>query len=721
MEPPTSKTSEPGTSRFSKALPAPPPALQDMQAPRPPLHHQAPRRHDQQQPRNKPSLARKPLPSSGPPLPPAKEATMAKSLDSPLPPFPSPPGAGPAATAMVSRQPIAGADPPSSPSDSSPLSSILSDYSDRSSDSTMRSSTDGATMSAKGSFSPASAKQDNGVSKQNHHELFVPPLSAMSMDDYIYAREPSEPPMATADSESQPPLLPPKDSTPNEQRSPTHPGVQEQSMQTAPATTSFTQSPPSQPRIWRRRSIKLDKDIAVPELKLASSHGSTALPALPPSQALASATEPGVPREKYRPEQLEPPAVSRVQLPPSPNPAFPGRNVRPMASQQRIAPQAPEGVGREASNPEDAGGKSSSPGNGSETTAASFPQVPSRNPSRPDVAGSAQPLQIARLPTPEYESGDIRSPIAETVISPASPASSPEPLTEAKPRAAPQDLHRLGTKEIRPVKSTTALVGDANSPLLNANPSPSGLTLRSPVGLPSSPAANRCLPSGQNRFPTRTSSKPSENHGAPVVADQREVAVDRTETPRVESQVPPQVGNIQPAHAGLLQIKPASAAVPEAVSSNLAEPKNPTKEDPDTERVPTPTSEHGGWWAPIPEGTIFDSPPILERNLRCLSGHRIMVQSRNTYYPLACQACHVKDTSIRYTCGSCWLRTCTTCRNNLYRFSGNLRALMEHNDAVVVERSEEERREEAQDEGKTEVPVNPILANERAGAPSIPA
>ena len=166
--------------------------------------------------------------------------------------------------------------------------------------------------------------------------------------------------------------------------------------------------------------------------------------------------------------------------------------------------------------------------------------------------------------------------------------------------------------------------------------------------------------------------------------------------------------------------------------SDFVQPEKPAKEeDFDTEGVPTPTdSSHSDWWDPFPEGTIFDAPPIVDRNLRCLSGHRIMVQSRNTHYPLACQACHVKDTSIRYTCGSCWLRTCSTCRNNLYKFSGNLRALMEHNEAVLVERLDEELLEEADEAAREEAaekqtkivgPEDPISTRQRAGAPWIAA
>lgn len=741
MEAAISKPSRAGTSRFSKALPAPPPIHQDMQAaPRQPFQ-QAPRRHDQQPLQNTQSLSRKPLPSSGPLVLSVNEATMPKSLDSPLP---SPPGPAHAPT-TIPRRPVGRGNPPS-PSDSSPLSSILSAYSNRSSDSTMRSSTDGAVMSAKGPLSPTLAKQDNGALKANHHELFLPTQSPLSMDDYVYTERPSDPSMPTAGNESKPaPPPPPKDPTINHQMaSLTHPGAQEGSMQAAPATTPAAQSAPSESQIWRRRSTTVDKKLAVPELKLASSHGSTASSALPASPAppAARAKESTLSQEEPHQELLAQAADTRVQLPASPHPAFPGRDIRPVASRQQIASKTPESMVHEISNSNAASEISNSPRGGIETASLSFPEVPNRNPSRPNVSEPTKPLQVARLPTPEYESGDIRSPMAETIKPPVSPSSSPELRTEAKaqPRVAPQDLRRLETQEDRPMRGKAALGGDTvNSPRLNANPSPSGLVVRSPIGLPSSPAANRGLPSDRNVFPIRTSSKAVGDRRPQGVSDEQEMAVNRAETPDVKSQVPPEVGDTQPVSAGVSHTEVASDAMPQAAGlqrpnavqdvsqavpeadSDVAGREKPTKEDPDTDCVPTPTSEHGGWWDPIPEGTIFDSPPIVERNLRCLSRHRIMVQSRNTYYPVACQACHVKDTSIRYTCGSCWLRICSTCRNNLYKFGGNLPALMEHNEAVLVERDEEEHSEEARGEGRIEEPMNSMPTELPTQAPWIAA
>jgi hypothetical protein len=85
-----------------------------------------------------------------------------------------------------------------------------------------------------------------------------------------------------------------------------------------------------------------------------------------------------------------------------------------------------------------------------------------------------------------------------------------------------------------------------------------------------------------------------------------------------------------------------------------------------------------GWGAPIPEGTIFNTLPIADRCFKCLNNHRTMHMSRNTYYPLACQTCGLKDTSVRFTCGSCWIRTCGSCKISLRKLNGDLHALLDH-------------------------------------------
>jgi len=96
-----------------------------------------------------------------------------------------------------------------------------------------------------------------------------------------------------------------------------------------------------------------------------------------------------------------------------------------------------------------------------------------------------------------------------------------------------------------------------------------------------------------------------------------------------------------------------------------------------------------GWARETPKDTVFQPVPISDKHHRCMNRHQIMHQVRNTYYPLACQACNLKDISWRYVCGSCNVRICKSCRMSLRKFNGDLHALMKHNDTVIVEQSTE--------------------------------
>jgi hypothetical protein len=108
-----------------------------------------------------------------------------------------------------------------------------------------------------------------------------------------------------------------------------------------------------------------------------------------------------------------------------------------------------------------------------------------------------------------------------------------------------------------------------------------------------------------------------------------------------------------------------------------------TTDHPGAQRFPR------GWKTEVAKDTVFQPPPISEKHHRCMMRHRVMHESRNMYYPLACQACHVKDTSWRYVCSCCNLRVCKSCRVSLRKYNGDLRALMRHNDSVIVEQSTE--------------------------------
>lgn len=94
----------------------------------------------------------------------------------------------------------------------------------------------------------------------------------------------------------------------------------------------------------------------------------------------------------------------------------------------------------------------------------------------PATSAAVSPVSAARLPTPEYGTNDVKSPLPDTVVSPLSPASSPELPGETKPISR----KAIGATEgqLRHAKSSQALA---------PGPINTGLAVRSPMGLPTSP------------------------------------------------------------------------------------------------------------------------------------------------------------------------------------------------------------------------------------------
>jgi hypothetical protein len=166
------------------------------------------------------------------------------------------------------------------------------------------------------------------------------------------------------DSEPATPPLPPKDSQRQQLAElPKH-------VLAAP-TTSFQQSPPK-PEIWRRRSLKNDNEITVPQLNLETSNGSTASP---PRQ---------VPSGRPRPSHLP---------------------RRPVPS--RPAPPQPDAMGNKTSKLRGWGRRFSD------------------HSSKDDESVLSQHAPFNRLPTPEYLQTDQQQPLTPNVLSPVSPETPP--------------------------------------------------------------------------------------------------------------------------------------------------------------------------------------------------------------------------------------------------------------------------------------------------------
>jgi hypothetical protein len=184
------------------------------------------------------------------------------------------------------------------------------------------------------------------------------------------------------DSESGPtPPLPPKDS--QRQQLPETP------KSTLASTAEGFQTSPPRPEIWRRRSVKSDRSIVVPELRLNKSNGSTASPPrqLPPEREL-----PAVPSQLPRSLQ--------------------GRKPVPV----RPAPPQPDtsGMGIKLSKLRDKHKRGSS-----------------------DSSENAQPhthptFTPTRLPTPEYLKTDKQQPMTPQVQSPETPPHDLPPVVPQK-------------------------------------------------------------------------------------------------------------------------------------------------------------------------------------------------------------------------------------------------------------------------------------------------
>ncbi|KAB5558509.1 hypothetical protein GE09DRAFT_115859 [Coniochaeta sp. 2T2.1] len=682
MEAATLQPPKTGKSRFSKALPAPPSFLKALKglpsSPQPSKTHLPP--------------ARKPLPTAtagppAPPAPPAKEGlsspvspsnTNMKPLDSPLPPPPLTTTKPSPSLPSIPRRPVAAVSPGLASPDDSPLSSLLSAYTDsnRSSDSTHLSSNDGGTPVSGGQeYHKVSPKFDNSPSfttaatSPSLDELFFAPLTIQQPGDN-HASQGQEsrggPPKTPDGKTKQLPLPPFKDFDIGTQSNPTgetslSAGLTQSSPVVSPEPT-LTQSPQSQPQIWRRRSLKAEKNLAVTELKLVSSNGSTTSASTVPT--------PAPPPKDPSPTLLQADhsisGTTRSPLPTGPNAAFPGRNIRPVASRQQLVEDGPDSTGQEASRVKNTLKKADRGEDAGVTRRASPPSATTHS----KTSSISSPV---RLPTPEYDTGDFKAPIVETIISPVSPASSPELPSEPRQQRPVQEA-----KGVRHIKSNSSFSSSqstakaAPSHNLAQKPSLQGLGHRPPVGLPSNPAASRKeAPQPQSQFPARTTSK------APTSSPSN----DRP-TPAPKGRTISEVGSIETIKASTRpeQFLPA----PETRLVREEAREDDSTDHPGAERFPR------NWWKKeIPRDTIFQLPPISEKHHRCLTRHRLMPEVRNIYYPVACQACGLKDTSFRYTCSSCNLRVCKSCRMTLGKFKGDLQRLMRHNDSVIVEQSTE--------------------------------
>ncbi|OLN93922.1 hypothetical protein CCHL11_03400 [Colletotrichum chlorophyti] len=584
------RSSKKGRSRFSKALPAPPPL------------------------EKQPLSASKQLPSV-PPVPPVPSKKVSAMSDKPLPPpqqldqsLPPLPHLETKALPFmhIPRRPVAKqAPPPPTQSQQQPepqddrnsIGSLLSAYS-RSSGESLIMSPDGS-ASQRGSVPTYTSEQDTA----REAKINTPNSLSSSGDNEVphshYGAQKFTPHKG---------LPPPPEF--QDERAPPPPAKTVQSPAVQSPTGLESPSSPQRP-IWRRRSVKSDRNIEVHDLKLAVSHGSTA----------ASHTD------NAQPAYSAGPTSSHRQFPPRSTSNLPGRNVRPVRSQDQHPPVQEENMGQEASRLKQ---KIAHLRGGEEDAHVGT--------SHSDTALS--PTQ--RLPTPDYEREDVRTPVVDTVVSPISPASSPEPAHDqagTEPKSAiPRKA--VTTHNVHAARSLPQMRVD--EPVTNSE---------APPTVTRDFAIN---PDPQAQHPPRSTSNQQRSHMHPPPREYTPYAPPSRAVAQGDMRSASREQRAETAEYRELQAKDLPPA------------------DPHASYFPMHGSE------PVTPGIIYNAPPLKESMFDCYVKHRTMDRSRNRNYPLTCQTCAKADTEDRFKCQWCYVRMCASCLQIFNSNRRDLRKLMAH-------------------------------------------
>ncbi|KAK0753374.1 hypothetical protein B0T18DRAFT_434154 [Schizothecium vesticola] len=617
-------------------------------------------------------------PTAAPPPPASASApVLAPPVLAPVPvhvpaPVPSPLSARGLALSPAPVSPIG-----LSPSPVGSFSSLLSAYSNHTSSSTPRTSTNSANdiTSAKGSYSavsPGDQIRGGGVNSADG-----PGLALSLSGRNAWEQNAHEQRTRAREEQELPPPPPLKDVN----RSPTPPvalKLQTQPVHSPADTHSpspLTNTSPKQDQLWRRRSLKSEKNLAVPQLKLVSSNGSTAAPNQNPStngttqatagpQPLHSATT------TTRTDLPAAAAVTRLPAPKGAGAAFPGRNIRPVPSRQQVVSTTEhEDMGQKASHvARDLAPRGRS---NEEVQAAGFlrksprpTQASTVSPTKP-LPSMPSPNPIVRLPTPEYELSDVKNAIVETIVSPVSPASSPDLPTEPKSAGIPKPA----TETENPIRHAKS------SPALAARPTFAGAAGRLPLGLPGSPAATR------DRALDQPGQSPVVSRREPTGPSPLAFAKQRDPVPQARPNEQRTVSE-NGSTASDETLKPSMPSFGAATYQQIQVPPAPPSEGTVTEEPET--TDHPGaalfprnWYKPLPADTVMDARPLESKHFRCLTQHRYMTTARQRVNPIACRTCGSRDRHAdAHICSACSLNICTRCNAKLRRVRGDLERLL---------------------------------------------
>ncbi|KAI0901482.1 hypothetical protein F4806DRAFT_489959 [Annulohypoxylon nitens] len=710
MDRTTLQTPRTGRSRFSKALPAPPPELKDDKPP---------------------TASREPLPSTYSPFPPRKDSVSARTntsisqispsiksdLNSPLPSLPLslPPTntftntttttTNTMSATMLQTQtrtiprkpvglpanpaPVAGASAAKSKKMKrvSSISSLLSAYSHTSSDSVQRSSQ--GSIFTKDSEPSNSPEREGMNDTQPSLSKTLPVLPSNpyadelpSVTDEILAADlPPPPPLKDPTRPRTPSSARPVDSFPAPPRS----GVQDGSPTSATPKT-VGDSPPRK-EIWRRRaSVKSDRSLLVPELKLADSHGSTA--------STTTSQPPAANSNSANTDLLPPPPLTQTSNTSSPLPprsaSLPGRNIRPVKPEpqqedemRKFSSKLKGLTSRDDSAKEHAQATNSSDGSKDELTKSASKAQPEMNP----VA------TIEDRPKVERPTNASRTPFETVGHAPApSPAiASPEPPPK---ESASKSISR------RPVGSPVE--GQTQKPEVHKKASSSDLRVQN-LGLPRHPRSarsNSSLRSPQTTHDVQEAVRPRERPQPQPIPTIEMISTMPADS--VEPMKKPELFNVVTAlnepsispNLATADRKPYRKVSADMHATNLSDigesmenitPEQAEKVNEALSRFPRNISQT------IPTDAVFQAAPITSQHHNCYVRHSKWVPVKNSNYPLACQTCGVQDTNSRKTCSWCNLRVCYGCHERLMgRYKAELRLLMQN---MELDQLEEKRRE----------------------------
>ncbi|KAI1326345.1 hypothetical protein F5Y16DRAFT_375001 [Xylariaceae sp. FL0255] len=699
------QTPKSGRSRFSKALPTPPPGLANPSS------------------RGLPNLPPAPVPPRKNTVLVKSKSTVslgAKSVNSPLPALPPPihalPPPPPSAmagpqlqiqTRMIPRKPVGqSATTPSATSTKatkklrrvSSISSILSAYSHSSNDSAQRSSHESDfTKDSEPSYSPE--REDLQPKPTSQPVVFKNPQFQSDNGSVITENTivDSFPPPPSVKDTSYRPRTPNSGFLPSTLQDKAQDGLNS-------SPISITNASPGG-EIWRRRAnSKSDGSINIANLKLPGSNGSTAT-ATQASSGVINNTESAAPPPPLKIINSQSPAP----LPPR-NASLPGRNIKPLPQPAPI--KKDEGMkfkvpaklkelmrsGGEdekgASNRADNVTAQSSYNNKPAPPVKELPAIKEPWPAQSgqNTRGAQQPVSPPKVTAPPpQESVQPTVIVRRPVGSPKSPLTEPDSEPENK---MPTPGHNLATPPslgpARPPQTPGTLPHPRQK--LSPNPSPKPSTTPSP-GRPQE-LDTSSLPVIDQRNSTNETMQATIS--GPL--DIPQVPYENTQSGPQGPFVPPpslvsgaakfdksSFGNTQPHTLSDVQenspsnwhpnASPAMRSNPIDIPYNDSEDDIPPMSD-DAARAIALFPRNQTWdMQPSPNG-VWSSVPLGERHFNCHGNHSRFVPARNSYYALTCQTCGVPDAAPRKSCASCNLRICIPCHELLMANSRDLRSIV---------------------------------------------